>query len=64
VKFLFVNFSNRLFYCLCCSFCYRKNYSGFPGGVDYAMLALIKDGVMKPKTEKIINARMVSLQQK
>ena len=32
--------------------------SGFPGGVDYAMLALIKDGVMKPKTEKLINGWM------
>jgi|TARA_B110000091_G_C13698316_1_gene425133 hypothetical protein len=32
--------------------------SGFPGGVDYAMLALIKDGLMKPKTEKLVNGWM------
>jgi hypothetical protein len=32
--------------------------SGFPGGVDYAMLALVKDKVMHPYTEKIVNGAM------
>ncbi len=27
--------------------------SGFPGGVDYAMLMAIKDGMMEPITEKV-----------
>ena len=30
--------------------------SGLPGGLDYAMLAGVKDGVLKPNTEKFVNA--------
>ena len=32
--------------------------SGFPGGVDYGMLALVKQGLLKAKTEKFVNGFM------